>query len=116
MSALGQKQTFALQQAMSALPPIATVKADMPQTVMSALPPKADINFSSADPRQDGVLVAARQTTPPSGEALELGRRQRVQELLGFEHATELAVSGREPQHVSGLPLNIGWQLRDVIL
>jgi hypothetical protein len=29
MSALGQKQTFALQQAMSALPPIATVKADI---------------------------------------------------------------------------------------
>jgi hypothetical protein len=29
MSALGQKQTYALQQAMSALPPIATVKADI---------------------------------------------------------------------------------------
>ena len=29
MSALGQKQTYALQQAMSALPPIATAKADM---------------------------------------------------------------------------------------
>jgi len=28
MSALGQKQTYAVQQAMSALPPIATVKAD----------------------------------------------------------------------------------------
>jgi len=27
-SALGQKQTYALQQAMSALPPIATAKAD----------------------------------------------------------------------------------------
>jgi len=27
MSALGQKQTYALQQAMSALPPIATAKA-----------------------------------------------------------------------------------------
>jgi hypothetical protein len=37
MSALGQKQTFALQKVMSALPPIAT------QTVMSALPPKADM-------------------------------------------------------------------------
>jgi hypothetical protein len=30
MSALGQKQTPALQKAMSALPPIATAKADMP--------------------------------------------------------------------------------------
>src|SRR5262249_6584429 len=29
MSALGQKQTYALQKAMSALPPIATAKADM---------------------------------------------------------------------------------------
>jgi hypothetical protein len=42
MSALGQKQTYALQQTMSALHPIATAKADMPKTVMSALPPKAD--------------------------------------------------------------------------
>src|SRR5215510_7328172 len=29
MSALGQKQTFAVQKGMSALPPIATAKADM---------------------------------------------------------------------------------------
>ena len=41
MSALGQKQTYAVQQAMSALHPIATAKADMSQMVMSALPPKA---------------------------------------------------------------------------
>jgi hypothetical protein len=43
MSALGQKRTYALQQAMSALPPIATAKADMAQMVMSALAPKADM-------------------------------------------------------------------------
>jgi hypothetical protein len=43
MSALGQKQTGALQQAMSALHQIATAKADMPQMVMSALAPKADM-------------------------------------------------------------------------
>jgi len=43
MSALGHKRTFALQKAMSALPPIATVKADMPQMVMSASPLKADM-------------------------------------------------------------------------
>jgi hypothetical protein len=29
MSALGQKRTYAVQQVMSALPPIATIKADM---------------------------------------------------------------------------------------
>jgi len=38
MSALGQKRTFAVHKPMSALPPIATAKADFPQTVMSALP------------------------------------------------------------------------------
>ena len=43
MSALGQKQTYAAQQVMSALPPIATAKEDFPQNVMSALPPKADM-------------------------------------------------------------------------
>jgi hypothetical protein len=43
MSALGQKPTFGAQKGMSALPPIATAKADMPQMVMSALPPKADM-------------------------------------------------------------------------
>ena len=43
MSALGQKQTFAVQKAMSALPPIATAKADFLQKAMSALPPKADM-------------------------------------------------------------------------
>jgi len=43
MSALGHKKTYAVQQLMSALPRIATAKADMPQMVMSAFPPKADI-------------------------------------------------------------------------
>jgi hypothetical protein len=39
MSALGQKQTFALQKVMSALHPIATAKADLRKThwLMSAL-------------------------------------------------------------------------------
>ena len=37
MSALGQKQTCAVQNLMSALRPIATAKAEMPQTVVSAL-------------------------------------------------------------------------------
>jgi hypothetical protein len=49
MSALGQKPTYALQQAMSALHPIATAKADFPQTVMSALPPKADMCSATGD-------------------------------------------------------------------
>jgi hypothetical protein len=48
MSALGQKQTFAPQKAMSALPPIATAKADCRKTVMSALHPKADMCGATA--------------------------------------------------------------------
>jgi hypothetical protein len=49
MSALGHKRTFAVHQPMSALPPIATAKADMPQMVMSALHPKADMCAAPAD-------------------------------------------------------------------
>jgi hypothetical protein len=51
MSALGQKQTCAVQKGMSALPPIATAKAEFPQTVMSALPPKADMCGAARDVR-----------------------------------------------------------------
>ena len=43
MSALGQKQTYAVQNGMSALPPKATAKADISPWVMSALHPKADM-------------------------------------------------------------------------
>ena len=49
MSALGQKQTCAVQKAMSALSPIATAKADSPQAVMSALPLKADMCGAAGD-------------------------------------------------------------------
>src|SRR5262245_60441520 len=51
MSALGQKQTYAVHQPMSALPPIATIKADLSQTAMSALPPKADMCGAARDVR-----------------------------------------------------------------
>ena len=60
MSALGQKQTSALHNVVSALPPIATAKADMPQMVMSALPPKADMCGANRDVR----------LTPNSGHSL----------------------------------------------
>jgi hypothetical protein len=49
MSALGQKPTYAVQHVMSALPPIATAKADMPRFVMSALPLKADMCGANGD-------------------------------------------------------------------
>jgi len=58
---LGQKQTCALRQVMSALPPIATAKADMPKMVISALPPKADMCAATSDvgygPIADMVLL-----------------------------------------------------------
>src|SRR4029079_7968176 len=38
-----QPHALALQKAMSALPPIATAKADMPQIAVSAFPPTADM-------------------------------------------------------------------------
>src|SRR6188474_2853233 len=42
-SALGQKQTFAMHQPMSALLPYSDRKSGLRQTIMSALPPKADM-------------------------------------------------------------------------
>src|SRR5262245_54655025 len=51
MSALGQKRTYAVQNVMSALPPIATAKADMPRGQMSALLPKADMCGATRDVR-----------------------------------------------------------------
>src|SRR5262245_25823181 len=43
MSALGQKQTFAVQEAMSAFTPNSDRESRHPQNVMSALPPKAEM-------------------------------------------------------------------------
>jgi hypothetical protein len=43
MSALGQKQTYTKQNAMSALLPNSDRESGFPQTGMSALPPKADM-------------------------------------------------------------------------
>jgi hypothetical protein len=49
MSALGQKRTCAAQKAMSALPLIATTKADTRKKVMSALALKADMCSANPD-------------------------------------------------------------------
>jgi hypothetical protein len=43
MSALGQKQTYAPQKAMSAFTPNSDRESGFPQKVMSALPPEADM-------------------------------------------------------------------------
>ena len=49
MSALGQKQTCAVQAGMSALPPIATAKADSRRRSCLLYPPKADLCGALAD-------------------------------------------------------------------
>jgi hypothetical protein len=65
MSALGQKQTYALQQAMSALPP----KADMCGALAHVrFGPKADMTPLIRSPRQRGL--AAGGTARPSALAV----------------------------------------------
>src|SRR5262249_28135788 len=80
MSALGQKQTYAAHKLMSALPPIATAKADFPQKScllypqertcavhqpMSALGPKADMCTEQP--------MSQRANSGPSAKAVMCG-------------------------------------------
>jgi len=51
MSALGQKRTYAAQNVMSALPPIATMKADFRKRPCPLYPPKADMCGATSDVR-----------------------------------------------------------------
>jgi|GEM_PF-1022582 hypothetical protein len=64
MSALGQKQTFAVQHVMSALPPIATAKADSrklsAQLRMSAMGQKRIPPFILADVSTYSMISSAR--------------------------------------------------------
>src|SRR5262245_26414532 len=66
MSALGHKQTCAIHQPMSALPPIATAKADMPQMVMSALLPKADMCGANEHVRYGPIADISRYSITSS--------------------------------------------------
>jgi len=51
MSAVGQKQTCAVQKGTSALPPNSDRESGFPQTVMPALPPRADMCGATTDVR-----------------------------------------------------------------
>ena len=64
MSALGQKQTYAVQNGMPALPPIATVKADMPQW-SCPLYPKADVQRTSVCPQGPERRAVTRTVLVP---------------------------------------------------
>jgi hypothetical protein len=95
MSLLGHKQTYAVHQPMSALPPIATAKADMPQwscllyprkrtcaaqTVMSALGQKRTF-VRSLD-----YLVSGYQ---------QAGRHSQAKGLRSFDVDGEFELGGR---------------------
>src|SRR5262245_17565632 len=68
MSALGQKQTFAVQKGTSALPPIATAKADMRKWSCPLYPPKADMWGATSDvcfgPKADITFEFNRDNLP----------------------------------------------------
>ena len=68
MSALGQKQTCALHQPMSALPPIATAKADIPQKACLLYPLKR--TFCA-------VFRAVSRALPATGD--DVVRQQELQ-------------------------------------
>src|SRR5262249_43780693 len=72
MSALGQKQTCAVQNGMSALPPIATAKADMLEG-HSALPPKADMCGALGDVRFGPKVDIHRSFDHLVGKGQKLG-------------------------------------------
>ena len=108
MSALGQKQTCALQNLMSALPPIATAKADMPQMVMSALPPKAEMCGATGDVRFGPIAdscTAAKGTlfdhVIDDGE--NAGRNGEAECPCGREVDNELEFGRLHHRQVSGL-------------
>jgi hypothetical protein len=82
MSALGQKRTYAVQQRMSALPPIATAKADICRNGDVSGPEREQPQFyrSSSTPRIIGmhlppILVAV--TLPALLSALAMSRLGR---------------------------------------
>src|SRR5262245_27732565 len=87
MSALGHKRTYAAHKPMSALPPIATAKADMPQMVMSALLPKADMC---------GALVHVC-----FGPKADIGTITVVQELSAAARGKTTLISVNSPALVS---------------
>ena len=63
MSALGQKQTYAAQKGMSALPPSSDRESGLPQTVMSALPLKADLCGATRNVRYGPIVDTATRAT-----------------------------------------------------
>ena len=65
MSALGQKQTYAVQQRHVRFTPNSDRESEFPQKVMSALPPKADMCGAARDvrfgPKADMRLIRSHR-------------------------------------------------------
>ena len=75
MSALGQKQTYAVQKAMSALPPITTAKADMCGAARDArFGPIADSCIAAAKARYSIISSARALQCRRHVEAKRLGK------------------------------------------
>jgi len=73
MSALGQKQTCALHQPMSALPPIATAKADIPQKACLLYPLKrtgaVQLGMSAMGHKQTLAVQKGMSALPPKADS-----------------------------------------------
>src|SRR5262245_35525470 len=76
MSALGHKRTYAVHKAMSALPPIATAKADMPQWSCPLYPQKQTCAAQY-------LMSAKGQKRTSSRSALSLGIASSIIESVG---------------------------------
>src|SRR5215510_2075225 len=99
MSALGQKQTYAAHKLMSALPPIATAKADIRKRSCLLYPRKRTCAV------QLGMSALGQKRTLRSfdnliGELLELHRYVDVQRFGSLEVDNKLILRRRLHRHV----------------
>jgi hypothetical protein len=103
MSALGQKLTYALQQAMSALHPIATAKADIRWWIIEARVQGTLVGPAAADLNRL-LVVVLDQSRPGYARLPSPARGRRHQLLIG--HAVE--VTSRRSMmrpHILALPI-----------
>jgi hypothetical protein len=102
MSALGQKRTYALQQAMSALHPIATTKADIPWWIGEAS--VQDKLVAYCPDLKRFLVVVLDQWRPDYAQLPSPARGRRHQLLIGhaveFAGITHLAAIDDKPQYL----------------
>src|SRR5215467_1484640 len=119
MSALGQKQTYALQKAMSALPPIATAKADFRKRSCPLYPRKQTLicteRVSNEDWPADGGKRPAgprlRRRHPARGSPTQ----QRTRLLVFARAGSDAVVRGLRVHDRIGVILHCARDLLDTI-